>query len=183
MINISSRIVSVSSIFFRIKKSEMFSVIVERNACFPFFTKTPKRYPFVLGSFPPRFFVSRILKWSTFTNIFSPIVKCVSVFMVSLFSFFTTKNQSVHGLCMPFSINPNIRFRIKMGFAMVNVCVPVEFHEPIEILSINNGILSPRKRDVAVRYVERLDNCMASQGTFCRHFRTSSTMMTAAILA
>lgn len=115
--------------------------------------------------------VAMILKGRSFSEIISSIIQSVMVPMISLFFSFTAKNQSVH--VNRYSALPSAsveRFHLR-----IPICEPIPLRKPLEIAGIDNRVLTLRKRDKAVRFIERLNNRVAFHMVF--HRSTSNGLL------
>lgn len=98
--------------------------------------------------------ISSVLDGGAFPKVLSPIVKSVSVFVISNLSIFKTKYESMHPDHLGFA-SP---CRIVLSFLGMPFCAPIRLHEPIEVTGINNGGLPLREGNVSVVFCKWLSN-------------------------
>ena len=170
----SLNIIPESRFFCRPESTKKPRLIVESNTRYPCTPVLPVRNSFEsTGVVFIQFAISRILRARALTEIISSIVQRVMVLMVCIL---TLKNCSVHGhfslTIPPASIKTSGVFRPKS--------MPVVLGKPPKIFGINNRILSLRKWDKAVGFIQRLNNFVSADREF--HSPTSHGIVTAAIL-
>ena len=167
-------VIGVGSVFQVIKVSQMSGVPIYHNLRQPFLAALAPRSALESGtvlsvdSLVPHVFCMR-----AFTQIIFSIVDSVVIFVVNLFSWSTSKYDSVHYDRALFS-------RKSLSVKTINLFIPdrapIPLIEPVVVGRINNGSLPLRERDQLVRWVGRLSNRVPLHSAFW-HGLTSSKVL------
>lgn len=117
--------------------------------------------------------VTHIFMPIAFPQIFSTIIECVVVAMISFFFFGALENFAVHLYnCILLFFPPCIK-----SFALAApICIPIPLREPLKIFGINNRILPLCERNESERLIERLDDCVAFHAAF-RHWSSCKGLL------
>ena len=170
MKNLCSFIIRSCRFFLSAMHSKLNQFSINPNERTPFLPV--KEHTFV-SYFLNRFSTSihRILRRCATSEVFSPIVESVSVFMISNFSFFTLKNKSVHKNMLS---SPRFASGIKPLVSFVEMRLPIPLRQPFEVGSIDYCVFPSREWNKTVRWVRRLGHCVSSHAIEFSHVLTSS---------
>lgn len=175
-------VISMGCFFGGEKESQVFVNLATVYSCCPTTARTTPRNSFES---------TRVIAlWSSIPLALSPSasakilfshVQCVVINVISFFVWITVKHCSVHEN----TFYRTVRFvssSVKAFSALVPAGVPIPLRKPLKVFSVNNGVLSLRKWNQAVRLVERLGYCMSLHAVL-EHWSTSNgLLLPAAIL-
>jgi hypothetical protein len=169
-----------NGILFLLEVAEEFVVTINHDECLPVVTaRIPANAVMstrVVGMFSV---VPGILGVSAFAKIVASIVQRVVVLMIDVFSFLRRHNDPVH-LYFPSTSRLS---SVKGSSFFVPMSTPIESRQPFEIRKIHDRILSLRKRNQAVRFIEWLRNGVPLNPVLRHEFLLERNLCNAAILA
>jgi hypothetical protein len=179
VMNFCGFIVGVRSLFFCRKISQPNALARNAYGSGPSFVSTLRKYPLETTSVPAEHSsVCAIFLMRAQTKITLSIVEAVEVFVVNFLFFIGAKYFSVHSYFFArLAIIPR-GAADRVGCVCVTMDFPIPFREPLKIFGVNGGILSHRKRNKTVGWIERLDNLVSLHGAF--HRCTSHALSSAA---
>lgn len=172
MILLGSLVIGVRRFFFGREASQMYALVIERDECSPSLGKgTPKNTLInATGNFCLKT-IATILSIRTLSKIFSSVVQSVVIPVVAFFSSFAPGDDSVHSdgfsICTPVNVEILGRWTPIRG--------PVPLRKPVEVLNVDNRVLSLRQWDKSVRFIEWLNN-FVSDNTLLGHVLPPSRM-------
>jgi hypothetical protein len=151
VVNFCSRVICFSRIFSKVKKSKMLCLPIHLNIRHPFFVPNTEGHSFVSRMIVAALsLVSTIISTGALPKVYTAIVESVLIPMVSLFTWATPENDSVHPA-------KTIVLGVKTFSQWRPHSVPIPLREPFKIRSIHHGILTLRKGNVSERLIERLN--------------------------
>lgn len=160
MMNFCRNVVNVRCFLFGQESAQVVTLAVHPNLSGPLVRRFVPCHTFVTTRVVQLLAtVSCILLPRAFSQVMAAVIQRVSVSVVSFFSWLTTKYKTVH----PFFL---IRPSVKTSTMPVPVSVPRPLREPIKIFGVNNRSLSFGQRDIAVGWVERLNNFVSHHTLF-----------------
>lgn len=149
-------IVGTCSFFFGFIPSEKHRLVANPNSCHPAVLPANALKSRSANLMLPS--VMNILHIIGFPQIIAAVVKRIVVFVISEFTRKAAKNKAVHS-DDPFMVN--VTMRVETLSVTVPACGPIPLLQPIKICGINDGILTARKWNQAIRWVGRLNDLMA----------------------
>jgi hypothetical protein len=113
--------------------------------------------------------ISLVLKAVAASEIISAIIERIAVAVIAFFFANTpeylTMHVNIHTAPIAEILTP---YDVRITTAIVPLDAPVPLTKPYIVGGVNDCVLSLRKRDEAVRCVERLDNLVSLHGAFHR---------------
>ncbi|SRR6266404_1813036 len=165
---LSSFVVCVSGFFIRGEQSKMKVYSFVADSGFPFFLFFTKTYSGVAACVVRiyLFSITAILRMRSLAKVFPSVVECVVVFMVWQFFGGTFQNLFRH-FSYAFA-SYDVTHSVKTMRTAIPMSKPIPLVEIGEVGSGDLGVLSLRKRDDLVGWVERLGHCVSFHAAF-RH--------------
>ena len=118
-----------------------------------------------------------ILGSGTFSQVASPVIERIAVYMIPKFAGRAAQNQSVHVPAI--QIWRSITFCIKRTCSVGPHGQPIPLRQPFKVSNINDRVLSLRKRDQTVGCIKRLSDFVSRNTSF--HWSTFNGLNSAAL--